>query len=87
MNAMQQLLTFIARLQEAKIQFMLDCQREAIMVTVVTPLAYREIEFFADGEIAVQTFKAGDVVGMTLEEITKVVMDEMTGPADEGPKN
>ncbi len=34
MNSMEQLLTFIERLREAKIQFTLDCQREAIMVTV-----------------------------------------------------
>jgi hypothetical protein len=87
MNGMEQLLAFIARLREAKIQFTLQCVRDAIMVTVVSPLAYREIEFFADGEIAVQTFKAGDVVGMALDEITKVVMDELTGPADDGSKH
>ena len=87
MNAMEQLLTFVSRLQEEKIHFSLKCVRDAIMVTVVSPLAYREIEFFADGEIEVQTFKAGNVVAMTLDEITKVVMDELTGPADYGPKN
>jgi len=87
MNGMEQLLTFIARLKEAKIQFALDCQREAIMVTVVTPLAYYEVEFFADGEIDVQRFMAEPLEGMTLEEITNVVIDEMTGPADRGPKD
>ena len=78
MNAMEQLLEFIARLRAAKIQFMLDCQREAIMVTTVTPLAYYEVEFFADGHIDVQTFTAGNVESMSLDEITETILKQMS---------
>jgi len=77
MNSMEQLLEFLARLREAKIQFMLDQQREAIMVTTVTPLAYYEIEFFADGHIDVQTFAAGPIDQMSLEEISEKILKEM----------
>ena len=77
MNAMEQLLEFISQLKDAKIQYMLDCQREAIMVTTVTPLAYYEVEFFADGQIDVQCFQATPVESMSLDQITAVIMKQM----------
>jgi len=84
MNALEQFLAFVAHLQEEKIHFALKCVRDAIMVTIVTPPAYYEIEFFANGEIEVQKFAAGHVTSTTLDEITKIVTDEWTGP-DERP--
>jgi len=50
-NSLEQLLEFLIRLQNSKIQFRLDCVRDAIMVVVPTPSKYYEIEFFADGHI------------------------------------
>jgi len=81
MKAMEQLLEFISRLQEKKIHFTLQCVREAIMVAVVSSARYFEIEFFADGTIEVQTFTAGSVEEMTLDRISKIVIEALDGPA------
>ena len=78
MDGLEQFLAFTDRLAAAKIQYRLDRQRDAIMVTIVTPLAYYEVEFFVDGHIDVQTFVAGPVDRMTLEEITEKILGEMS---------
>jgi len=79
LDALEQFLVFTERLTAAKmkIQYRLDRQREAIMVAIVTPQAYYEVEFFVDGHIDVQTFAAGPVDTMMLEEITDKILSEM----------
>jgi hypothetical protein len=77
LDALEQFLAFTERLTAANIQYNLDRQRDAIMVTIVTPRAYYEVEFFADGHIDVQTFAAGPVDRMTLDEITDKILGEM----------
>ena len=77
MDALEQFLAFTERLTAAKIQYRLDRQRDAIMVTIVTPRAYYEVEFFADGHIDVQTLAAGPVDTMTLEKIIDKIISEM----------
>ncbi len=80
MNAPGQLLQFLSELQDAKIQFDLKCVRDAIMVTVVSPSTYYEIEFFADGHIAVETFGSPSTVMTTaLKEITDRVVLSVNG--------
>ena len=84
MNGMQQLLDFISKLKDAKIQYTLGCERDAIMVSIVSPSTYYEIEFFADGDIEVQTWgPAGDVRDTTLPEITDTIVKALRGDADE----
>lgn len=80
MNALGQLLEFLCELRDAKIQFDLKCVRDAIMVTVVSPSTYYEIEFFADGNIEVQTFgPSSKVKTATLKEITAQVIRAVNG--------
>jgi hypothetical protein len=79
-NSLDKLLEFLARLRDAKIQFSLDCVRDAIMVIVPTPRKYYEIEFFADGHIESQTFgQPSEVTRLTLEEISEVVVRDVNG--------
>ena len=79
-NGLQQLLDFLAQLQESKVQFRLDCVREAIMVVVPTPSKYHEIEFFADGRIESQTFgPQSQVQRPTLAAITEAVIRDVNG--------
>jgi hypothetical protein len=79
-NALGQLLDFLSELQEAKIHFTLKCVRDAIMVTVVSPNTYYEIEFFADAHIEVQTFgPQSPVQTYTVREITDRVVRDVTG--------
>jgi len=53
------LLTFLNRLEEAKIQYSLEHARcDAMMVTVVSPGIYWEIEFLDDGTIDVECYQS-----------------------------
>lgn len=77
-NNLEQLLEFLVRLQNSKIQYRLDCVRDAIMVIVPTPSKYYEIEFFADGHIESQTFgSAGAVTQVTLDQIAEAVIADV----------
>ena len=80
MNSLEQLLEFLILLQNHKIQFRLDCVRDAIMVVVPTPSKYYEIEFFADGHIESQTFGPSSAVSrVTIDEIRATVIHEVNG--------
>ena len=80
MNSFEQLLAFISRLQDERIQFDLKCVRDTIMVTLRSPSTYCEIEFFADGHIEVQTFgPPSPVQNVTLREITDRVVGDVNG--------
>lgn len=79
-NGLEQLLAFLSQLQELKIQYHLDCARDAIMVVVPAPSKYYEIEFFADGRIERQIFGSpSPVQTMTLAEIAKAVIQDVDG--------
>jgi hypothetical protein len=79
-NSLEQLLQFIARLQDARIQFDLKCVRDAIMVSIRSPSTYYEIEFFADGHIEVEMLGTPSPVRpITLPEITKRVVSDLNG--------
>jgi len=79
-NSLEQLLDFISHLQDSRIQFDLKCVHDAIMVAVLSPSTYYEIEFFADGHIEVQTFgPPGQVQTVTLPEITDRVVRDVNG--------
>ena len=80
MNALQELLKFLSALHDAKIHFDLKSVRDAIMVAVVSPSTYYEIEFFGDGHIEVQTFGgASTVQSVSLQEITDRVVRAVNG--------
>jgi hypothetical protein len=80
MNSLEQLLDFVTRLQNSKIQFRPDCVRDAIMVVAPTPSKYCEIEFFADGHIESQAFgPSTPVARVTLDEIAQAVIRDVTG--------
>lgn len=80
MNSLEQLLQFISRLQDGRIQFDLKCVRDAIMVALRSPSTYYEIEFFADGHIEVQSIGSpSDVQTVTLQEITDRVIRDVNG--------
>jgi hypothetical protein len=79
-NAFEQLLEFVSALRDAKVCFNLTSVRDAIMVTVVSPSTYYEIEFFADSRIEVQTFgPANRVQTFNLRDITDRVAREVNG--------
>ena len=80
MNSLEQLLDFLIQLQNSKIQFRLDCVRDAIMVIVPAPSKYYEIEFFADGHIESQTFGPSNAVQrVTHAEISETVIRDVNG--------
>jgi len=80
MNSLEQLLEFLSRLQDGRIQFDLKCVRDAITATVRSPSTYNEIEFFADGHIEVQTLGAPSLVRtLTLQEIAEHVASDLNG--------
>ena len=80
MNSLEQLLEFLSALRDAKVHFDLKSVRDAIMVTVVSPSTYYEIEFFADGQIEVQTFGAANQVqALSLRDITDRVVRDVNG--------
>jgi len=79
-NSLEQLLEFLSALRDAKVHFDLKSVRDAIMVTVVSPSTYYEIEFFADGQIEVQTFGAANQVqALSLRDITDRVVRDVNG--------
>ena len=76
----EQLLEFSSQLQDGRIQFDLKCVRDALLVALPSPSIYYEIEFFADGDIEVQTFGLpSPVQTMSLREITDRVIHDVNG--------
>jgi hypothetical protein len=72
MNSLAKLLSFLNRLDKAKISYSLEHNRdETIMVLVVVPGQRWEIEYFVDGSIEIETFISEGVKGDdgTLEEL------------------
>jgi hypothetical protein len=79
-NSFEQLLEFISRLEEGRIHYDLKSVRDAVMVCVVSPSEYYEIEFFADAHIEVQTYGPPSLVHtVTLQEITDRVIHAVNG--------
>jgi len=79
-NSLEQLLEFISRLEHGGIHYDLKSVRDAVMVCVVSPSTYHEIEFFADGHIEVQTYGPPSLVQtVTLQEITDRVVRDVNG--------
>jgi hypothetical protein len=79
-NSLEQLLEFISRLEEGRIHYDLKSVRDAVMVCVVSPSKYYEIEFFADGHIEVQAYGAPSTLHtVTLQEITDRVVRDVNG--------
>ncbi len=63
-NSLQKLLDFLNALDAAKIFYRLSRPRdEAIMVEVAVPGERWEVEFFADGEVAVEVFRSAGMEG------------------------
>jgi|SRR5882724_4082921 len=53
------LLAFLERLDNAKIDYMLEHSRaEALMVLVYSPTGYWEIEFTSDGDIEIERYRS-----------------------------
>ena len=72
MNSLAKLLSFLNRLDKAKISYSLEHNRdETIMVLVVVPGQRWEIEYFVDWSIEIEKFISEGVKGDdgTLEEL------------------
>lgn len=72
MNSLAKLLSFLNRLDKAKISYSHEHNRdETIMVLVVVPGQRWEIEYFVDGSIEIEKFISEGVKGDdgTLEEL------------------
>lgn len=58
-NAFEILISFLARLKDAHINYFLQQTRdEAIMVMIAVPGQRWEVEFFQDGSVEVEVFKS-----------------------------
>lgn len=80
MNPMQKFLDFLVELEIRHIHYRLRSVRaEAVMVEIRTPGERWEIEFFADGDVEVETFRSqgGVVGGPEAEEKLAVLLREM----------
>jgi len=79
-NELEKVREFVARLKDAKIHYTLQSVREALMVTVVSPSAYYEVEFFGDGHIEVQTWgPAHSVQRFSLDEVSGTIIRAVNG--------
>ncbi len=59
MKNLENLLSFLVRLEAVKIHCSLEHNRdEAIMVLIVVPGQHWEVEFFEDGSIEIEIFKS-----------------------------
>lgn len=57
MSTLSELLSFLCRLEQAKISYRIEHNRdEAIMIIVCVPGSRYEIEFFDDGSVEIETF-------------------------------
>ncbi|MHB8644705.1 MAG: hypothetical protein ACYDAR_02820 [Thermomicrobiales bacterium] len=65
MNALQNLLDFLQRLDEQHLSFQLKYARfDTIMILIHVPGEYWEVEFFADGHVEVEIYHTvGGVLG------------------------
>jgi hypothetical protein len=64
MNSLGKLLSFLNRLEQAKICYILKHVRdETIMVLIAVPGERWEVEFFEDGSIEVEKFISTAVIG------------------------
>ena len=68
---MTELLSFLTNLEERKISYRLEHNRQdSIMVLIAVPGERWEVEFFCDGTIEVEVFgKSSDVHAGTVKEI------------------
>lgn len=73
MNNLEELLRFLSELEKRKISYRLEHNRaEALMVLVAVPGERLEIEFFADGNIEVETFgNSSGVKSTSTSEVLK----------------
>ena len=71
MNPMNDLLNFLVNLEERKISYRLEHNRQdSIMVLVATPGKRWEVEFFGDGRIETEVFGGSSGVhAATAEEV------------------
>jgi hypothetical protein len=71
MNAMETLLAFLVNLEQHKISYRLEHNREdSIMALIAIPGERCEVEFFADGKIEVEIFgKSSGVRTATVDEV------------------
>ena len=78
-NQFTKLLDFLERLDDAKIQYTMEHSRDdAVMVSLVVPGEYWEIEFLADGGIDVERYRSGGAIhdeGILDELFTKYAAD------------
>ncbi len=82
-------LTFLERLDQAKIPYTTQHSREdAVMVTAFAPGQYWEIEFLADGEIEIERFRSNGHIDdeSVLPELFALCSDEESASAA-GTKN
>ncbi|MGH9770013.1 MAG: hypothetical protein ACREAB_21525 [Blastocatellia bacterium] len=60
MKNLENLLSFLVRLEDVKIHYSLEHNRdEAIMVLIVVPGQHWEVEFFEDGSVEIEVFESG----------------------------
>lgn len=58
-SSLQKLLDFLAKLDNSKIHYILECNRhEAVMVHVAVPGERWEVEYFVDGHVEVEVFRS-----------------------------
>ena len=71
MNAMQNLLAFLVNLEERKISYRLEHNREdSIMALIAIPGERWEVEFFADGKVEIEIFgKSAGVRAATVDDV------------------
>jgi hypothetical protein len=67
-NPFGRLLTFLTQLEAVNIHYDLKHVTESIMVQVYLPVGMWEIEFFEDGDLAVELFPRGQGVKRVSED-------------------
>ena len=62
MDNLDKLISFLEKLEKAKIFFKLDKIRDSILVEIAVPMQRWEVEFMQNGEVCVEIFKSdGDI--------------------------
>ncbi|GIW02518.1 hypothetical protein [Roseiflexus sp.] len=72
-TALGKLLEFLDRLEEAKIGYRLAHIRDSIMVEMVVPGERWEVEFFENGQIAIERFVSTYVQNIDEHMLSKLI--------------
>ena len=84
-NQFSRLLAFLERLDQSKTSYTMEHSRDdALMVTVLVPGEYWEVEFLEDGGVEIERYRSDGSIHdeSVLDELFALCSDEPTPPSE-----